>query len=450
MHANEPPASVPSASDDPSPENPPLPASGAAPGVGAPRSDDRLSRHPAFLLFWISRVGSSVAFQVLAVAVGWMVYDLTRSAFALGLVGLFQFLPLLALALLVGHVADTFDRRRIVVACQSIAAVTLILLTASLTFGQASLFALFATVTVIGATRAFEHPTLSALLPGLVPGPLLPRALALSSSAIQTATILGPALGGLAYAVSPTLPIVIAAVCYALAALAMALLRYRPPPRRRAPLSVANLMIGLSFIKQQKVVLGSISLDMFAVLLGGVTALLPIFASDVLHVGAQGLGILRAAPAVGAVTMAAVLTRFPLRRNVGPVMFGAVIVFGLATIAFSLSSSFPVSLAALLVLGASDNVSVVIRSSLVQLSTPDDMRGRVSAVNSLFIGTSNQLGEFESGVTAALLGPIGAGLLGGIGTIAVALAWVRLFPALWAVDEMPALAKGRTGAAKPG
>ena len=406
--------------------------------AAVPPHPPRLTDHPDFTLFWISRVASSLAFQMLAVAVGWMVYDLTRSALALGLIGLFQFLPLLLLTLVVGQVADTFDRRLIVTVCQALAAATLVLLAAGLISGQAGVTALFAAVSVIGATRAFEHPTLSALLPGLVPPALLPRALAVSSSAFQTATIAGPALGGLAYALAPTAPIVAAAACYGVAALAMALVRHRPARVARGPVSLETLLSGLSFIRRSQVVLGSISLDMFAVLLGGATALLPIFASDVLHVGAEGLGVLRAAPAAGALAMAFGLARLPLVRAVGPAMFGAVGVFGLATIVFSLSTSYWLSLGALFVLGAADNVSVVIRSSLVQLSTPDEMRGRVSAVNSLFIGTSNQLGEFESGVTAALLGAVGAGLLGGVGTILVALAWTRLFPALWRIDEMPA------------
>jgi MFS family permease len=414
-----------------------------------PSRAPRLTDHSDFRLFWISRVASSLAFQVLAVAVGWMVYDLTRSALALGLVGLFQFLPLLLLTLVVGQVADTFDRRRIILVCQAIAAAAMAALGAGLVTGAAGVPALFATVSVIGATRAFEHPTLNALLPGLVPGELLPRALAVSSSAIQTATIAGPALGGLAYAVAPTLPIAIAGACYAVAALAMALVRHRAARVERGPVSLETLLSGLAFIRRSEVVLGSISLDMFAVLLGGATALLPIFASDVLHVGAEGLGVLRAAPAAGAVAMAFVLARVPLMRSVGPTMFAAVTVFGLATIVFSLSTSYWLSLGALAVLGAADNVSVVIRSSLVQLSTPDEMRGRVSAVNSLFIGTSNQLGEFESGVTAALLGPVGAGLIGGVGTILVAAWWVRLFPALWRIDAMPARPKPAREAAKP-
>ncbi len=405
-------------------------------------TDARLRDHPDFILFWIGRVASSLAFQMLGVAIGWLIYEITGSAVALGLVGLCQFLPMLGLSLLVGHVADTFDRRRIVATSLAVATATLAGLAAGLATGAVGIAGLYGAVAVIGAVRAFEHPTLSALLPRLVPGAALPKALAVSSSAIQTATIIGPALGGLAYVLGPVAPIIGAATFYGAATLSILAIRHRAPRERRGPLTLASLLAGLSFIRRQKVVLGSISLDLFAVLLGGITALLPMFARDVLHVGAEGMGLLRAAPAVGAMLMSLVLMRLPLSRAVGPTMFAAVAVFGVATIVFALSQSFTLSLLALLVTGAADNVSVVIRSSLVQLSTPDEMRGRVSAVNSLFIGTSNQLGEFESGMVAALLGPVGAGLVGGIGTLVVVAAWMRLFPELRRVDAMPRQAAG--------
>lgn len=399
---------------------------------------ERLRDHPAFLLFWVSRVASALAFQMLGVAVGWLVYAMTGSAVALGLVGLAQFLPLLFLTLLAGHVADTFDRRRIVAACQALAALTLGLLALGVATGTAGLAAIYVAVVMIGACRAFEHPTLAALLPRLVPGTVLPRALAVSSSAMQMATIAGPAVGGFAYVFGPTVPLAAAGACYGAAAVAMAFVPHVHVKGVRGGLTLESLMTGLAFIRRSPVVLGSISLDLFAVLLGGVTALLPIFASDILHVGAEGMGALRAAPAVGAMLMSLVLARVPLVRNVGLKMFAAVAVFGIATVVFSLSQTFLLSLFALFMLGVADNVSVVIRSSLVQLSTPDEMRGRVSAVNSLFIGTSNQLGEFESGMAAALVGAVGAGVLGGVGTLAVAALWFRLFPELARVDAMPA------------
>lgn len=418
-----------------------MPPATSAPVLPPP--PDRLWDHPDFVRLWVGRVCSSLAFQMLGVAIGWLIYDLTGSAVALGMVGLCQFLPILGLSLLVGHVADNFDRRWIIIICLAIAATTLGALAAGLALHGVGLVAIYGAVTVIGATRAFEHPTLAALMPGLVPAPLLPRALAVSSSAVQAATIIGPALGGFAYVLGPVAAIGGAAGFYGVATVALLGIRHRPARAARAPLTWTSLLMGLTFIRRHPVVLGSISLDLFAVLLGGVTALLPIFARDVLHVGAEGMGALRAAPAVGATLMSLVLARLPPSRGVGLVMFGAVAVFGLSTVIFALSQNFFLSLAALFVTGAADNVSVVIRSSLVQLSTPDEMRGRVSSVNSLFVGTSNQLGEFESGMTAALLGPVGAGLLGGIGTLCVALAWMRLFPALRRVDEMPRPADSR-------
>lgn len=390
-----------------------------------------------FFLFLVGRVASALAFQIMGVAVGWLVYDLTRSALALGLVGLAQFVPILVLTLVVGQVADTFDRRRIVSVCQALAAVTLALLALGIGSGAVGIVGVYGAAMMIGATRAFEHPTMSALLPTLVPPEQLTRALAMTSSAFEVAVIAGPALGGFAYYFGPTAPLIAAGACYGVASIAIFLIRTRHVRAERMPVTVKTLLSGLTFIFSRPVVLGSISLDLFAVLLGGVTALLPIFASDVLHVGAEGLGMLRAAPAVGAMVMALTLSRIPITRNVGPLMFSAVVVFGIATVVFSLSQSFVLSLGALAVLGAADNVSVVIRSSLVQLLTPDEMRGRVSAVNSLFIGTSNQLGEFESGVAAALLGAVGAGVVGGAGTIIVALLWMRLFPQLRRVDQMP-------------
>ncbi|MDI4655746.1 MFS transporter [Xanthobacter autotrophicus] len=408
------------------------------PQAPAPPPSERLRDHPAFLLFCISRIASAFAYQILGVAVGWLIYSLTGSAVALGLVGLAQFLPLLLFSLIAGHAADVFDRRRIVVIGHAVAAVTLALLAFGLAEGMVGLVAIYVAVVVHGACRAFVHPTMAALLPRLVPGELLPRALAVSSSSMQIATITGPAAGGFAYAFGATAPLAGAALCYAAAALTMMAVRHTHAPAPRSAMTLATLVEGLAFIRGHKVVLGSISLDLFAVLLGGVTALLPIFAADILHVGAQGLGALRAAPAVGAMLMAMVLARMSLSHRVGHMMFAAVVVFGLATVVFSLSSSFLLSLGALFVLGAADNVSVVIRSSLVQLSTPDAMRGRVSAVNSLFIGTSNQLGEFESGMAAALLGAVGAGVAGGVGTILVAVLWMRLFPDLLKVDRMPA------------
>ena len=297
-------------------------------------------------------------------------------------------------------------------------------------------------VVVLGAARAFESPTMAALLPGTVPASVLPRAVAFSSTAIQTATIVGPALGGLLYAVGPAVPFAVAAAFFLSAALCSAAIRLEQPAPRREPATVRSIFSGLTFIWRRPVVLGTISLDLVAVLLGGATALLPIYARDILHTGPWGLGLLRTAPAIGALGTGAALAYLPLRRHVGLKMFAAVLVFGIATLVFALSSSLAVSLVALVVLGASDNISVVIRTSLVQLLTPNAMLGRVSAVNSLFIGTSNQLGEFESGMTAALLGTVPAAALGGIGTIAVVFLWMAFFPALRRADTFTVADEG--------
>jgi MFS family permease len=377
-----------------------------------------------------------MAYQMQAVAIGWQVYDFTGSAFDLGLVGLTQFIPGFALSLVVGQIADRYDRRRVLRLCQSVEA----LATAALALGSLlhalTPLALFAAVFVIGAARAAEQPTLQALMPQLVAPELIPRAAAASASSNQTAIILGPAVGGLAYALAPAAAYGLACASFLAASLLIALIRLDLPPPRREKLSLASLFGGIIFVRRHEAVLGAISLDLFAVLLGGATALLPIYARDILETGPWGLGLLRSAPAVGALSASLFLARRPLDGGVGRLMFSAIIAFGLATIVFAVSTSFPLSLAALAVLGAGDAVSVVIRTSLVQIETPDEMRGRVSAVNSMFVGASNSLGEFESGLTAAWFGTVPAVLLGGIGTILVALAWLKLFPELFRVERL--------------
>ncbi len=396
----------------------------------------RLLRHPPFALFWSARVCSSLAYQMQSVAIGWQVYAMTGSAFDLGLVGLAQFLPVAALTLAVGHVADRYDRRRIVAACQMIEAAAAVALTAGVGTGAMGVHGIFAVVVLIGAARAFESPTLSALMPGLVGPARLQQASAWSASANQSATIVGPAFGGLLYAVGAAVPFGLATALFLTAATCVLMIGRPHPVVARPPATLRSVFLGLAFIRANPAVLGAISLDLVAVLLGGATALLPIYARDILQTGPWGLGVLRAAPAVGALAMSVVLARRPLRRRVGRLMFGAVAVFGLATVVFSVSRSLPLSLLSLVVLGAADVVSVVIRFALVQMRTPEEMRGRVSAVNMLFIGTSNQLGEFESGTTAALLGTVPATLLGGVATIGVALLWMRLFPSLRTIDAL--------------
>ncbi len=371
-----------------------------------------------------------------AVAVGWQGYELTRSAFYLGLVGLAQFLPMFLLTLAVGHVADRHDRRLVARVCQIVEGVTAGTLALGSASGWLSKESLLGIVFVAGAARAFEGPTMQALVPGLVPAPLIPRAAAWAAAANQTATILGPALGGVLYAAGPTTVYATASILFLAAHLFIALIRIERAAPSRELVSLESLLAGIAFIRSRPAILGAISLDLFAVLLSGATALLPVYARDLLGTGPWGLGLLRSAPAIGALSISVFLAHHPLQRRVGRVMFGAVGIFGVATIVFAVSTLFVLSLGMLVVLGAADVISVVIRNSFVQIETPDEMRGRVSAVNSMFIGSSNQLGEFESGVTAALFGVVPAALIGGVGTILVMIIWLRLFPELARIDSL--------------
>jgi len=395
-----------------------------------------LGSFPAFMRLWYSRLASTSANQMLMVAVGWQMYDLTGSAWNLGLVGLLQFLPALLLVLVAGHVVDRFHRARIAALCMLAQVVIAITLTVCTHTHSASRDLLLAISVLLGIVKAFQMPAQQALTPALVPPEMLPRALAFSSMGSQAAIVAGPALGGFIYVAGAQAVYATCALLFAIGSVLVAGVRYdhAAPPRRE--INLATLMAGVHFVRHRPVVLGAISLDLFAVLLGGATALLPIFAKDILHTGPWGLGLLRAAPAAGALTMSLLLTRWPITRRAGHVLLGAVALYGVATLVFGLSTSFGVSLAALSVAGAADMISIVIRQSLVQLDTPDEMRGRVSAVNSVFIGASNQLGEFESGVTAALLGPVGSVLLGGIGTIVVAGLWMKLFTPLAQRDRL--------------
>ncbi|OOC15528.1 MFS transporter [Dickeya dadantii] len=387
-------------------------------------------KNPTFLCFWLGQIASSFAFQMLVVGIGWQMYDLTNSALNLGLVGLAQFLPQLALTLVAGHTVDQYNRRVIILCCRLLMAATILVLVIGNVTHTISAAMIYACSALLGATRAFEMPATQALLPNLIAPALLSRAVALMASAREATVIVGPALGGLIYLIGATTLYATSVACFLLSFLVLLNLRYEYKALARTPVSLESLFGGMNFIRRNPVILGSISLDMFAVLLGGATALLPIVAKDILHTGPWGLGLLRCAPALGAVLMSVYLGRRPLTRNVGKIMFSAVAMFGVATIAFGLSTNLFLSLFVLLFLGASDMVSVVIRSTLVQLETPDDMRGRVSAANSIFIGTSNQLGEFESGVTAAWLGVVPAIVLGGVGTLLVVALWMKYFPTL--------------------
>ena len=388
-----------------------------------------------FVRFWLARLSGTTANQMLMVALGWQIYDITSSAWDLGLVGLFQFVPALLLTLPAGHVADRVHRGRIFAACMLMQGAAALLLAAASHGGFATRELILAISVVLGVVRAFQMPAQQALGPLLVPTLLLPRAIALSAGGMQAAIICGPALGGVLYVTGATTVYVCGAVLSLLSgALALAV-RY-VERQSAAAASWSTVLAGVAFVWQRKVLLGAISLDLFAVLLGGATALLPIYARDILHTGPAGLGLLRAAPAAGALAMSVALTWWPLHRQVGYRLLAAVALFGAATLVFGLSTHFGLSLLALAVTGAADSISVVMRMTLVQLETPDEMRGRVGAVNSIFIGASNQLGEFESGATAALLGPVGSVVLGGIGTLLVAALWLRLFPALAQRDRM--------------
>ncbi len=377
-----------------------------------------------------------MANQMQAIAIGWQVYGMTHSAFDLGLIGLAQFLPSLLLVFVAGHVIDRQDRRKIVVTCFALEALASFVLVAGSLEGWLGRNAILFIVLVSGAIRAFKMPAMQTLLPGVVPSHLFPRALAASASAMQVAIIAGPAIGGLVYVASPVAVYAAACAGAAFSGFLVALIRVERLPARREPFNIGTLFAGVAYIRSRPAIFGAISLDLFAVLLGGATALLPIYARDILSVGPWGLGLLSSAPAVGALATSLFLARHPLEKKAGQAMFAGVIVFGFATLVFAVSTSYLFSLGALVLLGASDMISVVIRSSLVQLQTPDEMRGRVSAINSVFIGTSNQLGEFESGLTAFWFGTIPAVVLGGVGTILVALIWMRLFPQLAKMDSL--------------
>ena len=389
-----------------------------------------LLRQRDFALFCSARFLSGAAVQMVTVAVGWLIYDLTHSALALGFVGLAAFLPAVALALVTGHVADRVDRRLVLAVAYALHGSVAAGLLACTAFGDAAVPFIYALIVLAGVAQAFARPTSQAMLPGLVTKAEFPRAIALSSSTWQSATILGPSLGGLLYGLGPA--IVFGTACLALlaASAGAGAIASRPPAGEPRAASWTSLVAGIAFIRQRPVVLGAISLDLFAVLLGGATALLPIYAQTILGTGPLGLGLLRSMPGLGAVAMSLVLATWPLTRRAGPKLFAAIAVFGLATIGFGLSRSVPLSMAFLFVAGAADTISVLVRLSLVQSETPDEMRGRVAAVSTVFVGASNELGEFESGLLAAWLGAVPAVVLGGFGTIAVAALWSRLFPTL--------------------
>ena len=384
------------------------------------------------------RVLSRVAVLVQSVSVGWQVYDLTHSPLALGIVGLVEFVPMFLLALPAGELADRFDPRRIITLASLLEALSSALLLIFVLTRQTAVGPLYGVILLFGTARGFSGPATRSLLPFLVPPEKLPRSLAWGSSVTQLAIIGGPALGGFAYALGPAIAYGGALVASLVSAIGMLFLGGRRLTRDTTALAsrLERVREGIEFVRSRPVVFGAISLDLFAVLLGGAVSLLPIYARDILHVGPTGLGILRSAPAFGAALTALYLTRRPVERKVGHAMFAAVVVFGIGTIVFGVSTNFGLSLGALAITGAADQISVYIRSALVQFATPDVMRGRVSSVSTLFISASNELGGFESGVTAALLGTVPAVVVGGVGTLIVVAVWMRVFPPLRTVDRM--------------
>lgn len=390
-----------------------------------------------FRLFLLGRLSATLALQMQGVAVGWQVYALTGSALDLGYVGLVQFFPALLLSLVTGHVADRFSRRHVLLVCYAVLVVCSGLLFVSSRAQAPSVTTIYAVLLVVGTARAFLAPASTALMPNLVAQEHFPSAVAWSSSSFQIAVIAGPALGGLLYSLGTATEVYgIALVLELVTLLLLTVVRARGAQPANKGRSFADVVAGLRYVFENPVILGAISLDLFAVLFGGAVALLPIYARDILHVGPQGMGFLRSAPALGALAVGLLLAYHPLRRRAGRTLYACVALFGVATIAFGLSRSFVVSLLALLVSGAADMVSVFVRQSLVQLRTPDEMRGRVAAVNLVFVGASNEFGEFESGLTAAWLGVVPAVVAGGVGTLVIVTLWIWLFPALRDIDVL--------------
>lgn len=408
-----------------------------APG---PKSHPRAAfAHREFRLYMAARFMTVVGGQMQSVAVGWQIYTLTNDPLHLGWVGLAQFLPMVVFALPSGHVADRFERRRILMACFLLAGLASSALAVT-SLEKPNLWVLYSLLVVLGTTRAFYGPAATAFLPTLVPRHDFPNAVAWSSTNWQVATIAGPALGGVVYGAFGASAVYATTALLALGGLStISAIGPRPAPAEQQAPSFSTLLAGLAYVWREKILLGAITLDLFAVLLGGAVALLPALAKDVLHVGPWGLGLLRGAPAAGAALMAVLLAYRPLRRRAGPAMLISVVIFGVATVVLGLSESFALSAGALVVLGASDMVSVFVRQNLVQLGTPDAMRGRVSAVNLVFIGASNELGELESGLTAAWLGVVPAVVAGGVGTILVVGLCALVFPALRKVDGLQEL-----------
>ena len=408
-----------------------------------PTTARELLAHRDYMLFWSTRVASTLGVQIQSVALGWQVYAVARethsvaqSAFYVGMIGLVTFIPVLLLALWAGEAADRYVRKRILQLCYAGEIASVLLLLAASLFGFATIPLLLGVAVLFGTSRAFMGPAGTAMGPMLVPRSLLPRAIAWNSLAWQGGSIIGPALGGALVSISPAVAYGTTSGLYLVAVLTVSLIAMNTKPVAQAGSRWTLIKEGLGYVWHNKIVFGAISLDLFAVLLGGATALLPVYARDVLHVGAEGFGMLRAGPAIGATLVAMWLAAHPIRTNAGPIMFVGVAIFALATVVFGLSQSFWLSVVALAVLGGADMLSVYVRQTLVQIVTPDQMRGRVAAVSSLFIGASNELGEFRTGVAARFMGAVGAAVSGGVAALIVTGVWAKLFPALRKADRL--------------
>lgn len=402
--------------------------------VRRPIVEPSLLKQRPFVLFWLARLSATMGYHMMAITIGWQVYELTSSALDLGYIGLIQFIPSVLFTLVIGHAADRYDRRTIVRGAQSIYVLVAVILTYAFSTSALSRELLFGCVLLIGCARAFEMPTAHTLASTLVPTSMIARAIAAWTSANQTAVICGPAIGGLLYKISP---IIVTVTCFAFFVTSITLISFvqiKTPPAKREPTTFASVLAGFEYVWTRPRLLGVITLDLFVMLFAGTTALLPIFARDILEVGPIGLGLLRSAPAVGALLTALWMSYYPVERHIGAKMFAVVAIYGALTIVFGLSTWFPLSLLTLACLGAADAISVVIRFSIVQIETPEEKRGRVSAINYLLVGSSNTLGEFESGLVASWFGAVTSVVIGGVGSLLVAAVWMGLFPALRKVD----------------
>ncbi|MDP4181356.1 MAG: MFS transporter [Bacillota bacterium] len=393
-------------------------------------------KNPSLIIFLITRVFMAFSYQMLTIAVRYQIVELNGKALDLGLLGLAEFLPMFMLTFIVGYVADRYNRKVIISLCLITEAVGILLLAVRSYYGWINKGNIFAIIFFISIAYSFQGPPMQALLPNIVSKEHFPQAAAWMASAFQFAVILGPALGGVFYVLGPSVVYLTVVMMCITTSILVLFIKMTQSQSKRDPVNLKTLLAGLTFIESKPIVMGAISLDLFAVLFGGATALLPLYAKNILKVGPMGLGLLQAAPAVGALLMSLYLAKKPLKSSVGKKMFTAVIFFGVSTMIFAVSTSFILSLLILCVMGAADVISVVIRSTLIQLETPDEMRGRVSSVNLLFVGTSNQLGEFESGLMASLLSVVPAVLIGGLGTVVVVILWTKLFPQLLHADKL--------------